>query len=288
MNKLLLIVPSNLKNKNDVIRFAESVDYSSNIHVYFINQSDNQCINEVYEFKKCRVTEITTGKIVPLSIARNIALKIIYKKEHDILNTLVMFPDDDAWFPQDTLQFLLDCDNKAYAIKTLDPLLNKSFNKVKNQAQTVEGWHVIKDICSICIVIPLQELLKEKLLFNEKLGLGNEISQGEESLFIFYLYKHGMKIYNDVHLIYHPYKNSNSLKNYYSMSYFWSMGLTHLSAVFFLPCVKYLCKYTIALLLSYRGKKYWNIFKAVWKGALDGKRDIKKILENNHAEHFDY
>jgi hypothetical protein len=272
-----MIVPSNLKNSADVIRLAKSVDVSEKIHLYFINQSTTENLKNIYEFKKCKITEITTNGVVPLAQARNIAFSSIYKNENPD-NKLVLFPDDDAWFPIETIEFLLNCDKRAYALKTIDPKLNKSFNKVTAKEERVIGRHVIKDICSICFVVPLNFLLKKEYCFNEKLGLGNEISQGEESLFIYTLYKDGLDIKNDDHLVYHPYKSGNSLKNYYSMSYFWTVGLTHISSIFLIPCIQYLMKYTIALGLIIRDKKYFSIFKAVWKGAADGFRDTKNVL----------
>lgn len=277
MNELIMIVPSNLKNNMDVIRFAKSVDVSERIHIYFVNQSTTENLKNIYEFKKCKVTEIITNGIVPLARARNIALSSVYKNLNSN-NKLVLFPDDDSWFPPETIEFLLNCEMYAYALKTIDPELNKSFNKVTSKSGKVVGRHVIKDICSICFVVPLNFLLRKQYFFNEKLGLGNDVSQGEESLFIYMLYKDGVDIVNDNHLVYHPYKSGNSLKNYYSMSYFWTVGLFHVSSVFLIPCVQYLIKYTIALGLIVRDKKYISIFKAVWKGAVDGSRDTKNVL----------
>lgn len=277
MNELIMIVPSSLKNKSDVVRLAKSIDVSDKIHVFFVNQSTTLRLSNVYEFKKCLVTEVKTNGVVPLAKARNIALSDIYKN-HNYNNTLVLFPDDDAWFPEETINHLLECELKSYALKTIDPELNKSFNKVASAEGKVVGRHVIKDICSICFVVPLFFLEKKKYLFNEKLGLGNEISQGEESLFIYSLYNDGLSIEHDDHYVYHPYKSGNTIKNYYSMSYFWSMGLFHISNIFFIPCVQYLIKYTIALGLVIKDKKYLKIFAAVWKGAFDGARDFKDIL----------
>lgn len=278
MNDLILIVPSNLKNEEDVRRLAKSIDISRKIHLYFINQSVDKNLKRIYKFSACDVTEIRTNRIIPLSEARNIALKKVYEEEYDISKTIVMFPDDDAWFPKETIDFLLGCEISAYAIKTIDPEINKSFNKVCNKKKFVSGWHVVKDICSICIVLPLCELKKRTALFNEQLGLGSTISQGEESLFIYYLYKDGIKIINDGHLIYHPYKNTTNIKNYYSMSYFWALGLSHISVIFFVPFIRYLLKYTIAVVLLKKDSKYLTIFKMVWKGAFDGFKDVKGVL----------
>lgn len=277
-NELYLIVPSNLKNREDVLRFCESVDIDSNIKVFFVNQSVDLSVNDIYKFKTSTAKEYKTGGIVPLSIARNIALDDMYKNEALCVdNALVMFVDDDAWFPEKTINQLLDEDIGAYCLRTIDPECNKSFNGLSYTDGEVRGWHLIHDICSICLVVPYKKLFDAKLYFNEKLGLGNTISQGEESLFIYKLCGNNVKIYYKDYYIYHPYKLSGNIRNYYSLSYFWAWGLTHVSKIFAWPCVKYLAKYTIALGLTYRSDRYPKIFTAVWKGAIDGIKNTEEI-----------
>ena len=107
MNSLVFIIPSNMKNQGEVLRVLESVDVSQNIFVYFINQSSNNIgVNELYEVNQCHLIEIKTGKIIPLSQSRNLALNEVVNATFDE-RTLVMFIDDDAWFPRETIDFLL-------------------------------------------------------------------------------------------------------------------------------------------------------------------------------------
>lgn len=278
-NRLYLIVPSNLKNKEDVLRFCKSVDVTSDITIFFINQSMDKSLEDIYKFDICTVKEYKTGGVVPLSTARNIALNDMYtNKMLEIDNALVMFVDDDAWFPEETIKQLLSENIGAYCLRTIDPVCNKSFNGLSHTSGEVKGWHLIHDICSICLVVPYKNLLNAKIYFNEKLGLGNTISQGEESLFIYKLHSNGARIYYKEYYIYHPYKLSNNINNYYSLSYFWAWGVTNVSRIFVWPCIKYLAKYTIALGLTYRSNRYPQIFKAVWRGAFDGIRNTEKIL----------
>ena len=279
-NRLYLIVTSNLKNKEEVLRFCKSVDIDASITIFFINQSTNESLSDTYRFNICKVKEFKTRGVVPLSRARNIALDDMYKNEKfNVNNALTMFVDDDAWFPKETIEHLLFEDIGAYCLRTIDPGCNKSFNGLSYTDGEVNGWHLIHDICSICLVVPYKSLFETKAYFNEKLGLGNTISQGEESLFIYKLHANGVRIYYKDYYIYHPYKNSNNIKNYYSLSYFWSWGLTHISKIFAWPCIKYLAKYTVALGLTYRSNRYLKIFKAVWKGAIDGIKNTEGIME---------
>ncbi len=271
MNKLYLVIPSNLKNPNDFIRMAKSIDISEDIKVYFINQSDDLSVNQIYSFHKCELLEVRTGGVIPLSAARNLALDIIYKEQNEnVQNSLIMFVDDDAWFPKEALDYLLSCEIRAYSLHTIDPVLNKSFSLAAQSKGRIRGWHLIHDIVSICLVVPLKNLTDCKIRFNERLGLGNMISQGEESLFIYHLQRNGMEFYYNEHFIYHPYKKTFNIKNFYSLSYFWTWGFTHVSSMFAWPCIKYILKYTVALVLVPKDIRYFDIFKSVWRGAFDG------------------
>lgn len=278
MNKLYLIIPSNLNEPSNFLRLAKSIDISENIFVYFINQSEQTMMEDVYSFSLSKVQEIRTGKIVPLSVARNIALRKIYKERQVIYKeSLIMFVDDDAWFPVETINSLLTCEIKAFSLKTIDPELNRSFSLSNQMTGEIKGWHLIHDIVSISLVLPLEELDRDKSLFNENLGLGNKISQGEESLFVYNLYKNGTRFYYDEHFIYHPYKKNFNMKNFYSMSYFWTWGLKYISIIFLFPCIKYLLKYTIALGLIFKDKRYLSVFANVWRGAFDGLKNKYSI-----------
>lgn len=278
-NNLYIVIPSNMEISTNVIRVMESVDVSENIHIFLVNQSDKDVeLGSMYQARNIEIEEIKTGRIVPLSVARNLVLSQLYKRKNlDISKGLVMFVDDDAWFPRETIDFLLNCPIKAYCLSTRDPDINKSFVNTKVVGE-MRGYHICSDIVSICMVVPLQNLVNTSIFFNEKLGLGNDISQGEESLFIYDLYSRGMKVFHDEHEIYHPYKKTFNVKNFYSLAYFFSMATRYVAKDFCIPLLKLLGKYTVALLLSYKDIRYIYLFKAVWIGYCDGKRDKKQIL----------
>lgn len=278
MNRLYFVITSSLQNQKDVIRLCKSVDICSNIHLFFVNQSKENNIQDIYEFKYCKINEFNTNGIIPLSVARNIALEYMYNTPFLLVEeAIVMFIDDDAWFPKETIDMLLKTEIKSMCLRTIDPETNKSFNGLSYTEGEVKGWHLIHDICSICLVVPYKNICETKEYFHEYLGVGNEISQGEESLFIYELHNKGVRIFYNSHYIFHPYKISNNIKNYYSLSYFWAWGLTHVSSIFFIPCVKYLVKYTVALCLTFKSRRYPRIFINVWKGAIDGMRNKKNI-----------
>ena len=283
MNELYLIVPSGLKVTSDVDRLIKSINFSNRIHLIFINQSEEgRKLNDIVDTNELNLVEIFTHGLIPLATARNKGLEYLHEAEINTNNSLIMFVDDDAWFPKETIEYLLSTNIRAFSLKTIDPVSNKSFKKVNQEAGEIKGYHLIRDIVSICLVVPLRDVLNQNHFFDENLGLGNTISQGEESLFIYKLHNNGIKIYYDTHLIYHPYKRNFNIKNFYSMSYFWAMGLFNISHIFFWPSLKYLCKYTIAVLFSFKEKRYLTIFKNVWKGFFDGARDIYGIVKDEN------
>ena len=278
-NQIYLIVPSNLKNTSDFIRLAKSIDIDDNIHLFFVNQNPKIMLKDIYCFQNCKVTEFRVGGIIPLSRARNIALKAMYNESSlNLKNSLIMFVDDDAWFPKETLEYLMHEEIRARCLRTIDPDKNKSFNGLSYEKGLIKGWHIIHDIPSICLVVPYSFVFNGRYYFNENLGLGCEISQGEESLFIYYLCQDGLKIFYDKNYIYHPFKINKNLKNNYNMSNFWSLGLTHISIIFLWPAIKYLSKYTIALVLIIKDTRYLMVFLNVWKGFFEGISDSKKVL----------
>lgn len=279
MNTLYLVVTSNLKEPDYYSRFAKSVDLCSNIKVFFVNQS-NIPMEKVYTYKQSSCKTFNVGKQIPLSKARNIVLKHLYEEDSKITeDAVIMFVDDDAWFPKETLDYLLEREIKGRCLRTIDPDTNKSFNGLNYTDGEVRGWHLVTDICSICLVVPFEVLKKNRLYFNENLGVGNDISQGEESLFIYHLHRYGLRIFYCKEYIYHPYKNDYGEKTYYSLSYFWSCAMSHVSRIFTYPCLRYLLKYTVGLVLSIKDRKYLRRFKMVWKGFFEGLVDKKMVME---------
>ena len=279
MNKLLFVIPSNMKNKEDVRRVLKSIDLSTDVSVIFINQSDEGLsLCAMYSSSLCNIHEIRTNEVIPLSKARNLALDFLYNDDKRQKPDLIMFIDDDAWFPEETVQYLLTCEVKGMVLKTYDPLTQKSFRNNYGKRGIVKGYHVCCDIISICMVLPYGILEKNKVKFNEKLGLGCEISQGEESLFVYGLYRAGLNIFYDTHEIYHPYKKGFNIKNFYSLAYFWGVSSKKVSILFGIPGIKLLIKYSVAVLLSIKDRRYMKLFIAVWRGFLDGRKDLKSTI----------
>ena len=245
-----------------------------------INQSVGISLSSIVNLENAHlIKEINTNGIVPLSVARNLALEYLYQlKDFNFSSCFTMFIDDDAWYPNDTLDFLSKTEVNAYAIQTIDPEINKSFINSKFNGKEIKGYHLISDICSICLIVPFDILKENNFYFHEKIGLGNKISQGEESLFIYNLHKKGIRIFGINLLIYHPYKKTFNDKNFYSLAYFFSYGYFYISKkLFCVPLLHLLIKYTVALLFTIKDMRYLKIFRKILEGIKDGYRNTENI-----------
>ena len=92
------------------------------------------------------------------------------------------------------------------------------------------------------------------------------------------MYETGLNIFYNENVIYHPYKKGFSIENFYSLAYFWGVSSKKVSILFGVPGLKMLVKYTLAIVLSFRDWRYMNLFKAVWKCFVDGRKDITKVM----------
>ena len=282
MNNLCLIVTSFLEYENEVIRLFDSLGESNQITVIFINQSnkDHTTLFNKYR-KRFNLIEIKSDCRISLSAARNMALRYLYSDSTMDEKTFILFTDDDAWYPVDTIKYLLSCENKAYSLMVYDPFLGKSFLPYQNRKQgIIKKERIITDIISISIVVPFGYLKRDSLFFNEKLGLGNLISQGEETFLCFQLYENGCNFFRSDYSIYHPYKKTFNEKNFYSFAYFLSSFTQYISPIFKTYLLFFLMKYSFAIILGiFKDKRYFKLAKKIYKGYFDGKKDIYSIFK---------
>jgi hypothetical protein len=281
MNQLCFIVTSTLEKIELITRFFDSLGSSNQITVIFINQSTEE---ETFLLKKYEANfhliEIKSGCHIPLSTARNLALNYLYNNPIISDDTLVLFTDDDAWFPENTINYLLNCEIKAFTLKVLDPVLNKSFIKYqKKRNGIVKEKEIITDIVSFSIIVPFKYFKNDYLKFNEKLGLGTNISQGEETFFCYQLYKLGYHFSRLDYYVYHPYKKTFNEHNFYSLAYFLSSFTRYVSPIFISYMLFFMAKYSVAALLGFfKDKRYFCVTKNVYKGFFDGINDIYSIF----------
>lgn len=121
--------------------------------------------------------------IISLSKARNI---LLHKLNEEIItqeNTIVAFPDDDAWYKKDILQEITSIFEKqtinVFICRYGEKILNKLEPKPL-QENSYFGIIKIIDCISSITVFTRYKIIKEAGYFDENLGVGAKISGGED------------------------------------------------------------------------------------------------------------
>jgi hypothetical protein len=124
------------------------------------------------------------GKI-PLSVARNRLLNELELRGKDMsidTRTVVLLSDDDCWYPKDFFANFPNFEDIGIC-RALDPQTGKhfaTFNLEKRRGSSfMSSWELMFYGVSISFLFRYGVI--KGMRFKENIGLGNKISQGEES-----------------------------------------------------------------------------------------------------------
>ena len=141
-----------------------------------------------------------------LSHARNIGLKALPNEEG-----IVCFPDDDCYYNETVLKFVLDgfqkekCD--IFSTGYFDPITGSYHgrNRTPYVREVLTEKNMLEKPVSSTIFVKYNTP-NELPLFDERFGVGTEWGSGEETDFILELYAQGKKgVYNSNDFVYHDY-----------------------------------------------------------------------------------
>ena len=182
--------------------------------LYIVDQNEHHLLeNIVYEFEQSIIIHYIRSSIKGLSHNRNIAL---CRCTGDILG----FPDDDCYYDMDVLEKVNDTFNSGReihfcAVTTCDII-------TKTPCHTSSKLFLTKkDILKTCISYNVF-VVKNPIMFDERLGVGTYFSSGEETdyLYSFIETDRGYGVFIDQTAIYHPSNNMNANKIYkYSLGF---------------------------------------------------------------------
>ncbi len=222
----ILLVTTDGSRERELDRLLRSVSQSENLLILLLLQGCEFTINHNLHHSS-QLKTIATKNRIPLSTARNIMLDYLSSLKNDGLDlrkSYVLLSDDDCWYSDnffDNAHF----NSAAHIFHVEDPENKKTFStwnlKKRKKQKEIKNWELMFYAVSISIAIKYD--LAEKIRFNEKIGLGNEISQGEESLFLLKVAHNfpDMKFTPRTDLtIFHPWKMASSSKNHDSLGYF--------------------------------------------------------------------
>lgn len=230
-----------------------------------------------------RTVVLSDPEIIPLSVARNRLLDAISLREEAFgihSRTLVLLADDDCWYSDDFFHDF-DMDGEVAVCAARDPANGKHFSTFditrRRSKAPLAAWELMFYGVSISFVFRYSAV--RGMRFKPNIGLGNKISQGEESLFVMRILEARRAI--RVHarpekVVLHPWKMASDANNHGSLGYFlgWASTRGHSSV---LPYFVYLAAKYFAALIIKRQRLYFDIFTSVLTSFVRGVADTNKI-----------
>lgn len=220
MMKCLLLTTSIYSDKcfDNLKRLLNSIGSSDDIdiemHILIQNNPENLSI-ELPSFIKLH----TIPNVVSLSKARNYMLERVLDKNFNY--DIVMFPDDDCWFPNNNFRDILD----YFFRSKCDFIITKYRLKCHDDLKTVRSYSpdvftCLKNSSSITIFTS-GKLFNKFLRFDERLGVGAEYSGGEDLDYALQSYFNSKQaVFLDGYLLAHNDKNEENKVKYYEGSLF--------------------------------------------------------------------
>ncbi|MFG6441703.1 hypothetical protein [Roseateles sp. LKC17W] len=177
-----------------------------------------------------RFLRLSSPNRIPLSVARNRLLDNLTQRLDPAElgpTTRLILADDDCWYTQ----AFFDAGLEAIAREAI--LVHPAYDPANGRAFAVTDVRglprhslIAPDrllYCATSIGIDMPAKLGLRLRFNEKIGLGCHIAQGEETLFLFHALDAapGIRVLSlDDAPVFHPHKIATNSRNHHSLAYF--------------------------------------------------------------------
>lgn len=186
MNNIILLTTTDIKSGRSpqLDRLISSIelckDINTNIELCLLlqNYSKHENLQKFPEWVNVCSIE---GRL-PLSIARNKLLELAFRSKLVQDKSIVAFPDDDCWYPENVLQFIHDAFDQNQELDFL-------FCRYASNTQEIDSTLTLKqpsaqDVISFASsnTIFVTGLLAKKLnKFSEDLGVGTALNGGEDT-----------------------------------------------------------------------------------------------------------
>lgn len=247
-NRFTLIATSNGKRPAELARLLNSIESEEHLLLVLLMQSGTPAPPTPADFRPT-LRVIACERALPLSQARNRMLDhIANDAELQALarGSQLMLADDDCWYPAGFFR-RPPLGDAIHIFDARDPDIDRpfaTFDLRKRSAREMARWELMFYAVSIAIAVPYD--LCSNRRFHEDFGLGNRISQGEESLFLFNLLTHAPTLTIQAHpeaSVCHPWKLAGNSSNHESLAYFlgWCtrQGLTCVVPYYLYISIKY-------------------------------------------------
>lgn len=202
------LVLATLGRTTELQRFLNSLDAQSyrNFELIVVDQNGDDRLVPVLAPYKGRLAMVHLRSAKGLSRARNVGLR-------QITGDLVVFPDDDCWYPDDLLRQVVEVFDQH---KTLDGVTGRSADEIGRISQgnfpSKMQWVDLESVwhCGISYTIFLRRATVERVgAFDESLGIGagTPWGAGEETDFLVRALQDGaVMLYDPAVTVHHPTK----------------------------------------------------------------------------------
>ncbi|GDX07044.1 hypothetical protein [Buttiauxella sp. A111] len=284
-SKVFVILTSDGRRVDELRKLASTIVFFDNAKVIFVNQSnEHELVEHIFNENKLSYDSIYVGEVIPLSIARNIALNHIRKECNPQPTDKILFSDDDCHYSKEFASYVNQlCIEQVTICPVVSDILFERFTP-KGVKKIVKSTEIrLQDImfyaCSISIILPYK--YANGLEFNEKLGLGNIINQGEETDYLerIILKFNPRVFYKHDCFVFHPRKNDYNPHVFFSLSYFLSNKLinSNLKGMYFKYSILFYFKYLFAFGVLIFNSRKRAIFFSCLKGIFLGVKDIYSV-----------
>ncbi|WP_350402512.1 glycosyltransferase family A protein [Catenovulum sediminis] len=263
MKNLALVVTSS-ESHNLVEKLFSSLEEQNaciRIHVYFVNQHVER-YNLDGKFKNIVIDVIEINHVIPLSVARNLALDCIGFGEYD----LIAFPDDDCWYPSNLiaeLERFFDDNEDVDVVCTnvYDPSNGLSYGgRPFDIIEKINMRNIFDLPISVGIFIRLKNIKLDAIRYDENIGAGRKIGSGEETKLIYELLKHkGNIVYNGYLRVCHPVLNKEYKLSDIHKYYKYAVGFGYIAGIM----IRERSYVTIWVFLYYVGRTFLGLCRYV-------------------------
>jgi hypothetical protein len=285
----ILVVTTDGQRESSLKQLLNSIPDNEQILVALLEQ----CGSSTASGKtRRRFIRLTSSDRIPLSVARNRVLDHLNQALDQIEvgpATRLLFPDDDCWYGDEffaTNEHLAPAD-AILVHPTSDPVTGRAFASwnVRDlpHLSPISPQDLLYFATSIGIDLPAR--LGLSLRFDERIGLGCAISQGEESLFLFRaldLAPQTRVLSMNSRPVFHPRKRATDSRHHYALAYFlgWCVrGPYPFASRHF----RYKWVRSLGALVLRPGGLSTRISWALLRGYLDGRADRAQLGPLNAA-----
>ncbi len=202
--KIFFVVPTLNKRPNELKRLINSISSLKGLiekKILIINQGEEIFLdNNIQDY----IIEIKIDR-KGTSNAKNVGIEYILDKSND--DDLICFPDDDCWYPEDSIEKIISAfnnENDGIIGRAFDPNIGRDFGFTQFKNSIIVNKNNAHKFFMISMFFKVKIFKNTTVRFDPELGVGAKYGCGEETDLLFDILKNHYKIlYDNNFKVYH-------------------------------------------------------------------------------------